>query len=317
MYFCASKFQPYLRMKKILLSLSLAIIASALSFSSFSQCRHHTTCQAIAGRQISAPFDTILSESLEGTLGDISVPSRHIVSPAKITVALPAGYSDNNSDRYPVLYLLNGHGGNNRTWSSFTNLDSLATAYRTIIVCPDGRNSWYWDSPVDSTMQMESYITSELIPFIDRHFATRADRNGRAITGLSMGGHGGLWLGLRHKDIFANCGSTSGGVDIRPFPKNWNMADRLGALKDNPKRWDEHTVINLVPTLKPGELNIIFDCGTEDFFFTVNNNLDRTLSERSIPHTYLTSPGSHNAKYWRKSIIPQLQFFHSHFYPTK
>lgn len=85
-----------------------------------------------------------------------TIDSRYIASPAQITVALPDGYGDNVTETYPVVYLLNGHGGNHRSWSTFINLDSLATVNRMIIVCPDGRNSWYWDSPIDSTMQMES-----------------------------------------------------------------------------------------------------------------------------------------------------------------
>lgn len=259
-------------------------------------------------------FDSIYPDRYPGMVGEMSVESRYIVSPAKINVALPEGYdATDTSKRYPVVYLLNGHGGNNRTWSTILPLDSLATAYETIIVCPDGRNSWYWDSPIDPKMQMESYVVNELVPFVDSMFNTRAERSQRAITGLSMGGHGGLWLGLRHPELFGNCGSTSGGVDIRPFPTKWNMADRLGNRDANPKRWDEHTVMTLVPKIKKGEFNIIFDCGTEDFFIKVNNNLHRELNRRGIKHTYLTSPGIHNAKYWSKSILPQMDFFSTKF----
>lgn len=100
-----------------------------------------------------------------------------------------------------------------------------------IIVCPDGRNSWYWDSPVDPSMQMESFFTDCLIPTVDSLYRTMPARGGRAITGLSMGGHGALWLAWRHPDLFGAAGSMSGGVDIRPFPANWNMADRLGRMR--------------------------------------------------------------------------------------
>ncbi len=244
----------------------------------------------------------------------LDITSTFIVSPAKVSVTLPEGYST-QSEPYPVVYLLNGHGGNHLSWGSFTNLDSLATEYDIIIVCPDGRNSWYWDSPVDSSMQMESYITKELIPFIDSTFNTRKDPDGRAITGLSMGGHGGLWLGIRHPELFKNAGSTSGGVEIIPFPTRWNIADRLGPYKTNKSEWQTHSVKSLVESgnLKPGQLNIIFDCGTEDFFFNVNNSLHTLLNQKEITHTYLTSPGAHTPSYWRKSIIPQLEFFHSQF----
>lgn len=246
----------------------------------------------------------------------MAVTTTYMVSPLKVTVALPESYlQPGDTAHYPVVYLLNGHGGSYRTWPSITPVADIATRFGVIIVCPDGRNSWYWDSPVDKSMQMESFMLNDLVPTIDRTFRTRASREGRAITGLSMGGHGGLWLGIRHSDVFGSAGSMSGGVNIIPFPKNWHMADRLGSYVDNPRRWEEHTVINLVDDLKPGQLNIIFDCGTEDFFYKVNCDLDRALNLRGIPHVYITSPGAHNAAYWSRAIYPQMEFFHSIFYP--
>lgn len=247
--------------------------------------------------------------------GVYDIVTEFIETPAKVSITLPEGYSA-QSDPYPVVYLLNGHGGNHLSWGSFNNLDSIASEYDIIIVCPDGRNSWYWDSPVDSKMQMESYITKELIPFVDATFNTRANPEGRAITGLSMGGHGALWLAIRHPELFKNAGSTSGGVNILPFPKKWHMADRLGPYETNKSVWETHSVRSLVESgkLKPGQLNLIFDCGTSDFFFDVNNALDALMTEKGIRHIYLTSPGAHTAEYWHKSIIPQLEFFHSKFY---
>ncbi len=252
-----------------------------------------------------------------GALTTKEIQTVNIQSPAAVTIALPAGYDSVAADPYPVVYMLNGHGGNNRSWSTVINLDSLATVHRVIIVCPDGRNSWYWDSPVDSTMQMESYITEELVPWVDSHYHTRAYPEGRAITGLSMGGHGALWLGLRHPELFRNAGSTSGGVDIRPFPENWNMAKCLGKKADNPERWDEHTVMTLVEKVKPGQCNIIFDCGTDDFFYKVNCQLHDKMQRLGLRHIYLTRPGAHTPAYWNQSIRPQMIFFHDIFYPVE
>jgi len=62
-------------------------------------------------------------------------------------------------------------------------------------------------------------VSKELIQWVDENYRTIAERGGRAISGLSMGGHGGLFLGFRHQDVFGACGSMSGGVDIRPFPE--------------------------------------------------------------------------------------------------
>lgn len=242
------------------------------------------------------------------------VPTQNIPAPGRVTVAVPDGYADSDTATYPVVYLLNGHGGDHRSWSHVIDLDSVATAYRTIIVCPAGLNSWYFDSPVDSTLRMESYITRDLIPWTDANYRTRPLRTQRAITGLSMGGHGALWLATRHPDLFANAGSTSGGVDIRPFPQNWSLPRILGAADENPDRWADHTVATAVKSLSPGTLNIIFDCGYDDFFYSVNCALHRDLLSRGIAHTFLTQPGDHSSAYWSRSILPQFQFFRSHFY---
>lgn len=126
--------------------------------------------------------------------------------------------------RMPVLYLLHGYSGSYMTWQrDVTDLRPLADAYGMIIACPDGENSWYWDSPLDPASQFETFVSQEFPDWIDAHYPTIPSREGRAVTGLSMGGHGALWTALRHKDRFGAAGSTSGGVDIRPFPDSWEM----------------------------------------------------------------------------------------------
>ena len=124
-----------------------------------------------------------------------------------------------------------------------------------------------------------------------------------------------MWLGIRHQSVFGACGSTSGGVDIRPFPDNWEMKDALGNYNENSERWDDHTVIKQLHLVKPG-LAIIFDCGTEDFFYEVNENLHREMLYRNIKHDYISRPGVHNGEYWSNSIACQLLFF-SRFFREK
>ncbi|MDR3268904.1 MAG: esterase family protein [Tannerella sp.] len=218
---------------------------------------------------------------------------------------------------FPVIYLLHGYGGDHKSWIQIhPELPGLASRYGLIIVCPDGKNSWYWDSPVHSSQKYETYVTRELIPYMDGRYKTLPHKNGRAVTGLSMGGHGGLWLGFRHPDVFGACGSTSGGVDIRPFPDNWEMSQWLGSYRENKARWDEHTVINQLYRIQSGSPAIIIDCGTEDFFYEVNEALHQKLLYHRIPHDYLTRPGAHNAAYWKNSIEYQILFFHL-FFNTK
>ena len=236
----------------------------------------------------------------------------------KNVVILPKSYAEGNT-RYPVVYLLHGCGGNYASWITIKpELPQLASQYNLIIVCPDGLiNSWYWNSPLNKDMQFEDYISDEVIRYTDSHYRTIADRSARAISGLSMGGHGAMWNAIRHRNVFGAAGSISGGLDIRPFPTNWKMQNQLGEFAANKKRWDEHTVINLIPSLKDGDLAIIIDCGVDDFFLEVNRRAHQSLLDHNIKHDYIERPGAHNHTYWNNSIEYQLLFFHKFFNQAK
>ena len=231
----------------------------------------------------------------------------------KNVVVVPEQYLMGDQDRrYPVLYLLHGADGCYSDWSKKANLEELATKHGIIIVCPDGQDSWYFDSPIDPKMQFETYVSKELVAYVDEHYRTIANSLMRAVTGLSMGGHGGLWLGFRHPDVFHSCGSMSGGVDITKFPNRWKLDRRLGKYETNKKRWADHAVINLVPTLKPGQ-NIIIDDGYSDFFYQVNLNLHQALLTQKIPHDFIIRPGKHSWNYWVNSLDYQMLFFEKAF----
>lgn len=242
----------------------------------------------------------------------IESKKNNLSSPENVLVIVPDGASSTN--RMPTVYLLNGYTGDEGSWYKCQpRLAELADKYGMIMVMPDGRDSWYWDSPIDKEMQMESFFINDLVPYIDANYPTIASPDKRAITGLSMGGHGGLYLAMRHPDVFKNAGSTSGGVDIRPFPNNWKMKRRLGEYESNKEVWDSHTVATIAKDISDGQLNIIFDCGAQDFFAEVNNNLHNDLLARGISHDYISRPGIHNGAYWSNSILYQLLYFNRKF----
>ena len=214
----------------------------------------------------------------------------------------------------PVIFLLHGFGNNHFAWLQIKpNLPEIADRDGLIFACPNGEESWYWDSPSQSDYRYETFISQEMVAYVDSHYPTIADRKGRAIMGLSMGGHGALWNAIRHKEVFGAAGSTSGGVDIRPFPNSWHISKQLGERDANPEVWDKHVVINQVEQLQNHDLALIIDCGYEDFFLEVNKALHQKLLEQGIDHDFITRPGSHNWNYWNNSIDYQILFFEKFF----
>lgn len=224
-----------------------------------------------------------------------------------VSIVLPEAYG---AHRLPVVYLLHGYGDNHeRGYLSLTDVRRLADNCGIIVVIPDADTSWYFDSPIDPTYKYETFVATELVNYTDKNYYTLADRRHRATTGLSMGGHGALYLAIRHQDTFGAAGSMSGGVDFRPFSEKWDIKLRLGEKAKYPDNWDNNTVISQLPKLKNGSLQLIIDCGTEDFFFEVNNNLHNALISQGIAHEYTTRPGNHSWDYWRRSLRDHFYFF--------
>lgn len=232
----------------------------------------------------------------------------------KCVVIKPEGYKKSKTG-YPAVYLLHGYGGWYSNWLiRVPQLKNYADQYRLLIVCPDGAvNSWYFDSPVDATMQYETYIGSEVPDYIDAHYKTIRDRKARAITGLSMGGHGGLFLGFRHADRFGACGSMSGAVDLGYSRNKYELMSRIGDTITHAENWKNFSVINLVEKYPKDSVAIIIDCGTEDFFYPYNKALHEKLLRLKVPHEYTERPGKHDWKYWANAIGFQLLFFRNYF----
>lgn len=260
----------------------------------------------------------LLLGSLATPLSAAQVESVEIFSPSmnrpiKTAVVLPEKYKDGQP--LPVVYLLHGYSGNYQSWvKDFPALTNLVDQYEFIVVSPDGGfSSWYFDSWIDAKFRYETFVARELVESIDAKYRTVRDRKGRAISGLSMGGHGALFLAFKHQDVFGAAGSMSGGVDLRPFPMNWDISKRIGDYATHPQAWETNSVINLVHLLKPHSLSLMIDCGTSDFFYDVNKALHEKLLYRNIPHDYIEREGEHNLKYWQNSLPYHCLFFHRYF----
>ena len=269
------------KMKRVLLSISFFIITSLLN---------------------AAKVDTLV------------VYSPSMKKNTKTCVVYPDTYSKTGT-AYPVLYLLHGYSGNYASWvNGFPQIKQYADWYNMIIVGVDGGfSSWYFDSPIDSTMKYETYVTKEVIGFIDYTFNTIKSKEGRAICGLSMGGHGALYLSMRHQDIFGAAGSMSGGIDFRPFPQQWDLAKRLGDITKYPDNWKKNTVLYQLAMFKIDKLAIIIDCGIDDFFIGGNRELHQKMLKLNIKHDYIERPGGHTWQYWENALPYQVMYFDNFF----
>ena len=231
-------------------------------------------------------------------------------------IVTPDTYTNQNN--FPVVYLLHGYSDSYSRYANFSDVTGMADQYNFIVVCADGNySSWYFDSPMDSTSRYETYVAEELVEWVDTHYKTNPTREARALSGLSMGGHGALYLAFRHQDTFGACGSMSGGVDIRPFPDSWEIKKHLGEQRIHPENWDKHTIMGMLHLLTPKALAITIDCGTSDFLYDVNVRLHDELTYRKIPHTFISRPGSHNTDFWKTSVKYHSLFFADFFSKSK
>lgn len=244
----------------------------------------------------------------------ISIYSPSMSKEIKCVIVKPDNYDEKNI-KFPVVYLLHGYSDSYSYWiKEILKNKKVTDQLQMILVCPDGGyNSWYFDSPIDLTSKYETHISNEVVNYIDKNYKTIPDRNHRAITGLSMGGHGAFYIAMRHTDIFGAVGSTSGGVDFNPFKNKWEIVDKIGDTINHKDNWKNMTIINMIDNYPIKSLSIIFDCGVDDFFYSVNKNLHTKMLRLGIPHDYIERPGGHTNEYWKNSIDYQLLYFKKFF----
>jgi S-formylglutathione hydrolase FrmB len=257
---------------------------------------------------------TLMLTALSGPVDTVSIYSHSMRKSINCVVIKPAVYKKKKL-RFPVVYLLHGYSGSYNNWiKRVPELQQLASQHRVLIVCPDGGfSSWYMDSPVDSSYRYETHVAQEVVAFIDSSYRTIAARKARAITGLSMGGHGGLFLAWRNSNIFGAAGSMSGGVDLNASRQKFDISKRIGDTVQYAANWKNYSVINMIERYPPDSLRLIIDCGTEDFFYNINHALHLQLLRLKIPHDYIERPGKHDWHYWRNAVEYQLLFFRKYF----
>lgn len=263
----------------------------------------------------------------------------------KFDIVLPASYA-NSDQNYPVLYLLHGFMQNYTVWGR-----NLAAAYYSrlmgdvILVLPDGGNSWfvnYAKSENGQTNNWENHIVEDVISYVDSHYRTEARREGRAISGLSMGGFGAFALGLRRPHLFVSIGSTSGalsyarsaaeairaGVDRQANMQDEERAARIaeadalisqiinipgfstqierapaGVDFETAEQADAYDPFSIIYKVPKSQMpRIYIDSGTEDGLINEAREIMQVLILNNVSFNYMQSEGKHNSEYWRRSI---------------
>ncbi|MFD2519605.1 alpha/beta hydrolase [Emticicia soli] len=262
-------------------------------------------------------------QSKASTVDTLDVPSAVMKKAYKAAVVLPASYA-NSKASYPVLYLLHGGSGHFRDWLTQTPdkmlVRNLADQFNMIIVMPEGETfGWYLDSPFDQNNKFETYITKEVIQKIDNTYRTVRSNKGRVITGLSMGGHGAMYLSSRHPELFCAAGTMSGAMDMNytkfkineDFTKSLKarFEKLLGTSDTSNDVFVKNSIINMVDAIKKNGMPITIDCGVDDFLIDANRELHSRLLYNGVPHDYTERPGAHTWEYWQNSLPYHLLFF--------
>ncbi len=246
----------------------------------------------------------VSTEYLDSKLMGRKIPYNAIV---------PPGYAAAANIRYPVIYLLHGLTGHYDNWTSKTLVAAYAVDNDVILITPEGNDGWYTDSASKPNDRYESYIIKELIPEVDRKFRTIADRDHRAIAGLSMGGFGSMKFGLKYPEMFALAGSFSGALGassyrtLEELPPG-GIRTSLIAIFGDPGSTTHvaNDIFKIVRDASPEKIKAMpyfyLDCGTEDFLFQNNRDFASLLVEKKIPHEYRQLPGAHNWPYWNTQV---------------
>ena len=257
----------------------------------------------------------------QGRVDTIAVYSPSMKKTLKAAISFPSGYEKGES-RYPVVYLLHGGSGAFSDWHQKVTekgiVNQLAEEHKVLIVTPGvGPASYYYDSPLLDSVRYETYMIQELIPFIDKNYRTLAQKESRAITGLSMGGHGAITLAAKHPTLFIAAGSMSGvlnidtdfwkvGEDFRSLRKKGQI-EMLGPINYQGPLFNPYTAVGLVDQLKSQKVSLIIDCGVDDFLIETNRQMHSLLMEKKVAHEYIERPGAHTWNYWTEAL--PVQFF--------
>lgn len=260
----------------------------------------------------------------------VTLESKLLGRAVDYSILYPINYqrAGNAEKKFPVVYLLHGYTGHHTNWIERTRVALYATHYDLFIVMVEGENGWYTDSATVPNDKFESYILQELMPDVEKRFRVSAERDGRAIAGLSMGGYGALKFGFKYPSRFGMVASMSGALGAASWTdsdlKNLeavrqSLLKTLGPIGSSTRL--QNDLLKLTREVSADGIKLLpviyFDCGTEDRLFPTNRSYADLLVERKIPHEFRQLPGNHSWPYWDQQVREILSLAATRLSPPK
>lgn len=235
----------------------------------------------------------------------------------KYCIYLPAGY-DEEGREFPVLYLLHGLTDTHTAWRDRGNVADIATAVfargkaqEMIIVMPDAGTTYDGYFNADGWCY-EEFFFQEFIPHIESTYRIIADKEHRAIAGLSMGGGGTVGYAIRHSEMFSSAYAMSalmGMVDgswISRDPDARRSAFIKSVVEYNNIKAVEDATDEQCARLK--KVRWFIDVGDDDFLFDNNMDFIRAMRVKRIPYQLRVRDGGHKWQYWQEALEMALPF---------
>ena len=210
---------------------------------------------------------------------------------------------------WSVFYLLHGLSDDYSIWARRTSIERYVEGLPLAVVMPDGGRGWYTNAVEGPAY--EDDLVKDVVGLVDATFPVKAERSGRAIGGLSMGGYGAVKVGLKHHEMFASINSHSGAVAFLQDDLNkiQGIGPEVTRIFGKSPKGGKDDPFALVETIDHGRIPPMrIDCGTEDFLLDQNRGFHAHLDSLRIPHEYQEYPGSHNWAYWDEHVREAIAF---------
>jgi S-formylglutathione hydrolase FrmB len=257
-----------------------------------------------------------------GTVKTDSLKSEVLKVYRNYSIYLPKSYTTNPEQKYPVLYLLHGIFDNNNGWVMRGHLQDVANqiidagdACEMIIVVPDAGSLWNGYFDMDG-WSYETFFFMEFIPFIEKTYRVTADKQHRAIAGLSMGGGGATVYAQKHHDMFSSVYAMSALMGLEPgggIPPRDKKGEELNksVIANHCVKFIENADEATKEKLKT--VSWFADCGDDDFLFDVNIDFYRAMRKAAIPCQLRVRDGGHTWEYWHSALYMAIPYASNHF----